>query len=95
MSGMSNFPCQDLAFLETVPSVPITIGITITFPKVRDNCGKFNIPFFGPKVGNKIEEPLKTLNFQTFKRKLKVHLLDKYNYRIIVLFAFTLKFKFL
>ena len=30
MSEMSNFPCQDLAFLETVPSVPITIGITVT-----------------------------------------------------------------
>ena len=30
MSGMSNFACQDLAFLETVPSVPITIGITVT-----------------------------------------------------------------
>ena len=32
MSGMStcNFPCQDLAFLETVPRVLITIGITIT-----------------------------------------------------------------
>ena len=31
MSGMSNFPCQELAFLETVPTVPITIGIiTIT-----------------------------------------------------------------
>ena len=30
MSGMSNFPCQDMAFLETVPSVPITIGITVT-----------------------------------------------------------------
>ena len=31
MSGMSNFPYQELAFLETVPTVPITIGIiTIT-----------------------------------------------------------------
>ena len=30
MSGISNFLSQDLAFLETIPSVPITIGITVT-----------------------------------------------------------------
>ena len=34
-------------------------------PKVRTNYGKFNIRFFGPKVWNDIEEPLKTLSFQT------------------------------
>ena len=31
MSGMSNFPCQVFAFFETVPSAPITTGITVTF----------------------------------------------------------------
>ena len=30
MSGVSNFPSHDLASLEIVPSVPITIGITVT-----------------------------------------------------------------
>ena len=47
-------------------------------PKVRTNYGKFNIRFFGPKVWNDIEEPLKTLGFQTFKQKLKLYLLNKY-----------------
>ena len=51
---------------------------TFMLPKVRTNYGKFNIRFFGPKVWNDIEEPLKTLGFQTFKQKLKLYLLNKY-----------------
>ena len=51
---------------------------TFVLPKGRTNYGKFNIRFFGPKVWNDIEEPLKTLGFQTFKRKLKLHLLNTY-----------------
>ena len=51
---------------------------TFVLPKVRTNYGKFDIRFFGPKVWNDIEEPLKTLSLQTYKRKLKLHLLNKY-----------------
>ena len=52
---------------------------SFVFPRVRTNCGKFNIRFRGPKIWNKIEESLKTLSFRSFKRELKAHFLSLYN----------------
>ena len=51
---------------------------TFVFPIIRTNYGRFNIRFFGPKVWNEIEEPLKSLSFGCFKRELKTQLLRKY-----------------
>jgi len=47
-------------------------------PKARTNYGKFNIRFQGPKIWNSIDESVKKLSLNQFKKKLKVEFISKY-----------------
>ena len=47
-------------------------------PKVRKNYGTFNIRFQGAKVWNDISDDLKLLPLKTFKKNLKLILVEKY-----------------
>jgi len=47
-------------------------------PKARTNYGKFNIKFQGPKIWNSIDDFLKKLSFNHFKKKLKIEFISKY-----------------
>ena len=52
--------------------------ISYYLPKARTNYGKFNIRFFGAKVGNSIEDSLKSESRTCFKNLLKDLLISNY-----------------
>ena len=52
------------------------ITYALTLP--RTNYGIFNIRFYGPKVWNPLDESLKSMNIQNFKKKLKNYFINHY-----------------
>ena len=52
---------------------------TYTLPKPRTNYGLFNIKYVGPKVWNSIDEKLKHLSRNQFKKIIFENLLSSYN----------------
>ena len=49
-----------------------------SLPLVRTNYGIFSINFSGSKIWNDIDEALKILSTNLFKRKLKQNLIELY-----------------
>jgi hypothetical protein len=52
--------------------------LSYVLPKIRTNYGIFNIRYCGPHLWNSIEESLKMLDKQVFKKRLKLFLIASY-----------------
>ena len=52
--------------------------MSYAIPKVRTNYGIFNIRFQGSKVWNDISDHIKLLPLKSFKKNLKLILIEKY-----------------
>ena len=51
---------------------------TFSLPTTRTNYGIFNIRFYGSKVWNSIDEPLKSMTANQFKLNLKKQFIAQY-----------------
>jgi len=48
------------------------------FPKKRTEFGKKTFAYIGPLIWQNISTQLKSLSYENFKKRLKIHLINKY-----------------
>ena len=79
--GLGNLPADyDDFFTAIKHDYAMRLASTNTYiiPSVRTNYGIFNIRYSGPKMWSSVDESLKSLNLNIFKRKLKDQIIASY-----------------
>ena len=78
--GLGNLPADYDFFTAIKHDYAMRSASTNTYiiSSVRTNYGIFNIRYSGPKVWSSVDESLKSLNLNIFKRKLKDQIIASY-----------------
>ena len=81
--GLGNLPADFDDFLTLIENnhdyaTRLVFANAYVIPPVRTNYGIFNIRYSGSKIWSSVDESLKSLSLNTFKRKLKEQIIASY-----------------